>query len=51
MTREREADIRAAAMVYFARRMIRPEETITMSLGEIAMLYVYLAKPENDRRR
>ena len=45
MTRARKAEIRAAAMVYFAQRMIRPEETISMSFDEIAMLYAYLARP------
>ena len=46
MTREREAEIRAAAMVYFAQRMNPPEETIAMSLDEIALLYAYLARQE-----
>ncbi len=51
MTREREAMIRAAAMVYFAQRMIPPEETIAMNLDEIAMLYAYLARREVGCRR
>jgi len=50
MTRAREAEIRAAAMVYFAQRMIRPEETIAMRLEEIAMLYGYLAPPARGSR-
>jgi hypothetical protein len=51
LTREREAEIRAAAMVYFAQRMIPPEETIAMSLDEIALLYAYLARQEIGCRR
>jgi hypothetical protein len=51
LTRDREAGIRAAAVIYFAQRMIPAEETIVMSLAEIAMLYAYLAKPTASRRR
>lgn len=39
MDRNDEAQVRAAAMIYFARRMISNEETLLMSMGEIIALY------------
>jgi hypothetical protein len=43
MTKEREAEIRATAMIYFAERAISYDETLRMSVEEIIAMYEYVS--------
>jgi hypothetical protein len=45
MNIDKEAEIRAAAMIYFNSRAIPFEDTLKMSLGEIIAVWEYL-KPQ-----
>lgn len=49
MTDEQESSLRDIALVYFAMRAIPPDDTLTISVEEIAAMYVYL-NPKALRR-